>query len=762
MKRLIAILSALVLLGAAAFAKPAKSKGANAAADEAAPADNGKVSIAVPAPKAVNLGEGADWIPLFIQGIITANFQQYSGLTVIDRQNADMVKAEQRLSESAEFDEKNTLELGKLTNAHLTVTGNIMAKSGAYALTFNITDVETGETKASASVPNCPRSALEDGTAANRISYDLMTGFGIALSDDARKNLTQTASVMTSETSAQASVAKGIAAAKGGSNIEALTYYIRARASDSRLSEAASRMAGMTTVVAGGNFGASAKNMMKLHDDWEKLLLEAALLIAANPPMFEVRYFTDIEPLALTEKDYENETMSFQIGAPYLIQTSGAEYAKITRELMTAMRKIPESKNWGKKMNGFPWTYADDFPSGNWLEAANKNGIAMLPLTVNLLDANKNLMASRPYGLYVKFDKKYSGFEIYNTRGYGSSLYCSPYLTISGVPVGNADTDKIYISVEGAEKAGGSVLPSDALFVDKAISVLEAGSHNGTVKIGGFLPGDYNYMSGDSGYMKNVASAIRSNKKAVALDLSEMINANFGKEGFGWCTSLVSVIIPEGVTNIPPEAFKGCTSLTSVTIPGSVKKIGGYDLISYAPFYECNRLAEITISEGLVEIGSYAFYALPALKSITIPESVTEIGSYAFYECKNLESITIPESVTEIGRSAFNGCKKLESITIPESVTEIGRAAFIGCKKLESITIPEGVTKIDIRTFSDCRSLKSVTIPASVTEIGEEAFDGCKLKTVYYTGSKEQWDKIARSSGNYTLVSAKKEYNYKP
>ena len=183
-------------------------------------------SIAVPAPKGVNLGDGADWIPLFIQGVITANFQQYSGLTVVDRQNADMVKAEQKLSESAEFDEKNTLELGKMTSARFIVTGNIMAKSNAYALTFSITDAETGETKASASVPNCLRSALEDGTAANQISYDLMTSYGIALGADAKTKLTQTASVMAAEMSAQTSVAKGIAAEKGGSNIEALTYYI--------------------------------------------------------------------------------------------------------------------------------------------------------------------------------------------------------------------------------------------------------------------------------------------------------------------------------------------------------------------------------------------------------------------------------------------------------------------------------------------------------------------------------------------------------
>ncbi|MCH5291251.1 MAG: leucine-rich repeat protein [Treponema sp.] len=711
MKKLIAILSALVLLGAAAFARPAKSKGAKAAADGAAPADKGKVSIAVPAPKAVNLGEGADWIPLFVQGVITANFQQYSGLAVIDRQNADMVKAEQRLSESAEFDEKNTLELGKLTNAHLTVTGNIMAKSGAYALTFNITDVETGETKASASVPDCPRSALEDGTAANRISYDLMAGYGIALGDDAKARLTQTASVMTSETSAQASVAKGIAAAKGGSNIEALTYYIRARASDSRLSEAASRMAGMTTVVAGGNFGATAKNMMKLHDDWDQLLLEAARLMVANPPVFELHYFTDIEPLALTAKDYENETMSFRIGAPYLIQTSGAENFKMAGELMAAMRRIPGSENWGKKMNGFPWTYAGDIPGDHWLKWASEDDYEVYEdqrylfgatqtrpnprrtkeyqFTIVLLDANKNRIASRPYTLYAKFDRAYLVFEIYsdNKDNYNDSL---PSLKISGVPVGNADTDKIYISVEGAEKAGFSVLPTDALPVDKAISVLEAGSHNGTVKIGGFF---------QPNSVRDIASAIKSNKKPVALDLSEHANVStieskstsyFGYKG-GW--------------------FKGLTPLAGITLP-----------------------------VGLEIIADNAFSDCTSLKSVTIPAGVWGIGDSAFRNCTSLESVTIPASVWGIGGSAFRNCTSLKSITLPANAMVIGKSAF-----------------------ARCTSLASIEIHASVIRIDEDAFYDCKLKTVYYAGSKEQWDKIALSGGgSYKLVSAKKEYNYKP
>ena len=657
-------------------------------------------SIAVPAPKGVNLGDGAEWIPLFIQGVITANFQQYSGLTVVDRQNADMVKAEQKLSESAEFDEKNTLELGKMTSARFIVTGNIMAKSNAYALTFSITDAETGETKASASVPNCLRSALEDGTAANQISYDLMTGYGIALGADAKTKLTQTASVMAAEMSAQTSVAKGIAAEKGGSNIEALTYYIQARKSDNKLAEATSRMSGMTTVVAGGNFGANAKNLIKLRNDWDKLLLEAAGLIAANPPEFELRYFTDIEPLELTEENYNKGTMSFRVGAPYLKQTSGAENFTVASELMTALKNIEQSKNWGAKMNGFPWTYADDIAGDNWLKWANAEKTVTYPCTVTLLDANKKTIAKKSYTLYVKYDKQYTGFDISSDNvNRDRIIYSVSSLTISDVPVGNADTDKIYISVEntGSKKISVLPLPSDCMPEDAALKVLKNGSHNGTVKIGGSI-----------GYLKDISRAVVSGKETVALDLAEVIN----------------------VTEINNKMFENCRSLQSITIP-----------------------------DGVTKIGDSAFSGCTSLQSITIPSSVTKIGDSVFFECESLQSITIPDGVTTIGNAAFCKCTSLQSITIPDSVTTIGDHTFTWCSSLQSITIPRSVTKIGNSAFYKCESLVSVTIPMSVTKIGSNAFSNTSLSKIYYAGSKEQWNKI---SGSEQLRGAADIiYNYK-
>lgn len=58
------------------------------------------------------------------------------------------------------------------------------------------------------------------------------------------------------------------------------------------------------------------------------------------------------------------------------------------------------------------------------------------------------------------------------------------------------------------------------------------------------------------------------------------------------------------------------------------------------------------------------------------------------------------------------------------------------------ITIPKGVTTIGALAFRGCYALKSITIPKGVTTIGAQAFNQCEFKTIYYDGTKEEWDDI--------------------
>ena len=159
-------------------------------------------------------------------------------------------------------------------------------------------------------------------------------------------------------------------------------------------------------------------------------------------------------------------------------------------------------------------------------------------------------------------------------------------------------------------------------------------------------------------------------------------------------------------------------------------------------FVECKNLETIILPETVMDIKTYAFYNCTNLAKIVIPNSVDSIGDYAFSNCTSLTSITIPDSVTWIGNSAFYNCTGLTSITIPDSVTGIGKYAFYNCTGLTSITIPDSVTSLSYWVFCDCSSLTNVTIPASVTSI-DNSFHGCsEIKTVYYTGTLEQWFSI--------------------
>ena len=69
--------------------------------------------------------------------------------------------------------------------------------------------------------------------------------------------------------------------------------------------------------------------------------------------------------------------------------------------------------------------------------------------------------------------------------------------------------------------------------------------------------------------------------------------------------------------------------------------------------------------------------------NVTIKDGVTEIGNTAFYNRSSLQKINIPNSVTLIGNRAFAYCASLQNINIPDSVTEIGYNAFAYCPNIK-------------------------------------------------------------------------------
>lgn len=98
------------------------------------------------------------------------------------------------------------------------------------------------------------------------------------------------------------------------------------------------------------------------------------------------------------------------------------------------------------------------------------------------------------------------------------------------------------------------------------------------------------------------------------------------------CTSLFSVIIPNSVTTLH-SAFDGCTGLTYVTLSNNLKKVSG--------FYGCSSLTTMILPEGVESIEPLAFYGCSNLSSITIPSSLTTIKDNAFRQCSKLKIIKL-------------------------------------------------------------------------------------------------------------------------
>ena len=169
-------------------------------------------------------------------------------------------------------------------------------------------------------------------------------------------------------------------------------------------------------------------------------------------------------------------------------------------------------------------------------------------------------------------------------------------------------------------------------------------------------------------------------------------------------------------------AFQECDDLEEITLPFTGASYMDYDIPWFSYIFGAGN---VSASEAYVPTSLKKVYIAesPALSWDKIFGQALWNTTIAYFA--NLEEITLPEGMTDIGYNAFYGCDKLIEINISGTISDIKDYAFYGCSSLTNIILSDSITSIGSEAFSGCSSLTSITIPDNITSIGWRAFYGC-------------------------------------
>ena len=198
-----------------------------------------------------------------------------------------------------------------------------------------------------------------------------------------------------------------------------------------------------------------------------------------------------------------------------------------------------------------------------------------------------------------------------------------------------------------------------------------------------------------------------------------------GRSCFSSCHWLSTdpLIIPDGITSIPPQCFINCQCFKKLVLPSTLKTIEG------AAFYN-TRVEEANFPEELEYIKGLAFEGSDLKKAI-LPSTLKDLSEFTFSMCPKLQEIKIPEGVTKIPLGFASWCHLLEEVNIPKSVTVIEVDAFGSDVKLKPIDLPEGLKRIEQDALWYC-AIDSIVFPASLEYLGGGSCANWKyIKKIY-------------------------------
>ncbi len=235
-------------------------------------------------------------------------------------------------------------------------------------------------------------------------------------------------------------------------------------------------------------------------------------------------------------------------------------------------------------------------------------------------------------------------------------------------------------------------------------------------------------------------------------------------------SGLMSLRIPNSVTDIGENAISGCNSLCSVLVGSGVLNMGqceeppmakfiwqsntpptGYhyynkNIINYVPTSFYTNLKKTSIYpylSSLFEVEGIVYVPInPGKRTCAIVDcpysidaehltldsevgyrdrvmSVIEIMPFAFYYNTFIKSVDI-YFTGNISDYAFYHCENISKLHIPSSIYTIGISTFEGCKNLSELIV-DNTNSIGKGAFKECINLSDITVNCKGI-IGENAF----------------------------------------
>jgi hypothetical protein len=253
-------------------------------------------------------------------------------MTIIDRQNLDKIIGEQvKRSLTAE----DAVQIGRITNTQLVLTGELLKTKSGYSLQLAVTDVEKAERKASYTV-NASAEAIEKSTAVKDAAAELLTQLGIRLTEEGKKKLY---GVGANTVDAETALSKGITAQKGGTIVEALSYFYNAASFDSSLAEASGRLNVLSSSIAGGSIGQSVRNDIENRKAWLKAMNDCAAFFRTNLP-YEIKYYKN---LTQGKVDYQKETVDLSFD----VQLRPGSVFQVVNTVREGIENTGKKDEWG-------------------------------------------------------------------------------------------------------------------------------------------------------------------------------------------------------------------------------------------------------------------------------------------------------------------------------------------------------------------------------------------------------------------------------